>query len=115
MWECSPDIIPLFHHSSLLYSRARSFQTRIEKVTQRVAEKINAEHGDEDAETGKERQPPRRADINTRVGEHSAPGGNFGWYPDTQEAETGFRDNCRCHGKGTDDQRRLNHVWKDMT
>ena len=67
----------------VLYSRARSFQTRIEKVTERVAEKINTEHSDEDAETGKERQPPRRADINTRVGEHGAPGGNFGWHPDT--------------------------------
>src|SRR5499426_3841827 len=108
-------IIPSLQYSSLLYSRARSLQTRIEKVAQGVAEKINSEHGDEDAKTGKERQPPRGADIDARVGEHGAPGGNLGWNPDTQKAETGFGDDCRCHGKGADDQGRLDHVWQDMT
>src|SRR5215813_7697727 len=83
-------IIPSLQYSSLLYSRARSLQTRIEKVTQCVAEKINSEHGHEDAKTGKERQPPRGADIDARVGEHGAPGGNLGWNPDTQKAETGL-------------------------
>ena len=61
----------------LLHSRARSFQSRIEKVAQCIAEKIDAEYGDEDTETGKKRQPPRGADVNARVGEHGAPGGNF--------------------------------------
>ena len=37
VWECSPRIIPLFHHSSFLYSRGRSFQSRIEKVAPKGA------------------------------------------------------------------------------
>src|SRR4029450_10959451 len=98
-WGGSPHFNPLFHCSSLLYSRACSFQTRIEKVTQCVTEKIDTEHGDEDAETGKKRQPPGRADVDARVGEHGAPGRNFGWNSDTQKTETGFRDDCRCHGE----------------
>src|SRR5262249_60315740 len=97
-------IIPSLQYTSLLYSRARSLQTRIEKVTQCVAEKINSEHGDEDAKTGKERRPRRGADIDARDGEDSAPGGNLEWNPGTQKAETGFGEDCRGPSKGAENQ-----------
>ena len=88
----------------VLYSRARSFQTRIEKVTQRVAKKINAEHGDKDAEAGEKRQPPGGADIDARVGQHGAPGGDVRRHADAEEAQARFGDDRRRHGEGADDE-----------
>src|ERR1051326_5559383 len=61
----------------LSHSGAGSLQPRVEQIAQPVAEQIDAEHGEEDAQTGKQLQPPRRADIGAAVGQPAAPGRNF--------------------------------------
>src|SRR5439155_15364628 len=95
-------IIPIL----LLYPSSASLKPRVEEVAQRVAEEIDAEHGDEDAESGKERQPPSRADIDARIGQHRAPSGDLGRHADAEKAQARFGDDRRCHGEGADDQRR---------
>src|SRR5436309_13831469 len=87
-----------------LSSRPGSRQAGIENVAQAITEKIDAEDGDEDAEAGKERQPPCGADVNAGVGQHRAPGGNLRRYADAEKAQARFRDNGRSHGEGADDQ-----------
>src|SRR6187551_550010 len=101
-------------HRIFLYFCARSFQARVENIAQGVAEKINAEHGHENAQTGKKRQPPCGADVDTRVGEHRSPGGNLGRYTNAEKAQTRFRDERGRHREGADDERRLDQIGNDV-
>src|SRR2546422_11560458 len=87
-----------------LSSRPGSRQARIENVAQGVTEKIDAEDGGEDAQAGKERQPPCGADGNARVGQPRAPGGNLRRYADAKDAEPRFGDNGRTHVARAADQ-----------
>src|SRR6266576_5338763 len=100
---------------TLLHPRPHPLESWIEEIAQSVAEQIDTEHGDEYAHSRKERQPPGGADIDARIGEHGAPGGNFRRHADAEKAQARFGDNRRCHGEGSDDQRGLNQIWNDMT
>src|SRR5262249_2822097 len=68
---------------SSLHSRSCALEAWIKNIAECIAEQIDAKNCNKDAKTGKQRQPPRRADVDSCVGEHGAPGWNFGWHADT--------------------------------
>ena len=83
-------------------------------IAESIAEQVDAEHRHENAQTGKKRQPPGGADVDTRVREHRAPGGNLRRHADAEKAQARFGDDRRRHGKGADDQRGLNQIGNDV-
>src|SRR5215475_13574921 len=48
-------------------------QSRIERIAEPVTEQVDTEHGDQDRQARKRREPPRRGEVDASVGQHAAP------------------------------------------
>src|SRR3989338_7766271 len=68
-------------------TRSSPLQAGIQQVPERVAEQVDPQNREKDTEAWKQRQPPRGADVDARVGEHRAPGGDLGGNAETEKAQ----------------------------
>src|SRR5947208_5165657 len=87
----------------LSYEETRTSQeARVERVTKRVADKVEGEHRCEDRKTGERRDPRRVDDVAPARRQHVAPVRGRWLRPETEEAQAGGVDDRR-----TDVERRL--------
>src|SRR5215475_3923320 len=93
---------------------SRPLQPWIQKVSQPIAEQIDAEHREKNAQPRKQRKPPRGTDIGPPVGEHAAPGRDLRWNPKSEDGEGRFRYDRRGHRERTDHNRRLEQIGHDV-
>src|SRR5690625_4776012 len=77
----------------------------VERVVEGVADHVDGEHDDEDAQAGEECHPPCRAEVRLGVIEQRSPGGAVG-VTDTEEGEPGFGEDGGAHRhRGGDNDR----------
>src|SRR5262249_54152746 len=92
-------------------------QTRVEGVTQPIAYEVDGEDGEDDRETGKEREPPGAVDVLHAIEHHPPPGWGWRWDAQAKKAQAGLEDDhIRHHQRGDDDNRRRDirqHVTPD--
>src|SRR4051812_15448578 len=91
-----------------------ALEPRVENVAEPVTQEIDAEHGEEDAETWKQREPPGGADIAACVGKHATPGGYFRRHAEAKKAQARLRDDRRRHRESADHHRRLHQVGENV-
>ncbi len=98
----------------LLDPRSCPLQARVEDISQGVPEQVDTQDGHEDAQAGKERQPPGSADIDATVGQHRSPGWDLGGDTQPEEAQAGLPDDRRGHRERADDEAHLDQVREDV-
>ena len=76
-----------------------SYQTTV-NVAQAIAEQVDPEHRQENRHARKDAQPGRRADVVASVSQHRSPSRDCRRDSQTEEAQTGFRDDRARHREG---------------
>src|SRR4030095_16147236 len=82
-----------------------SFEPRIQRVADAVAEEVEAEHGEEDGGAGEGAQPWGLLEIAAAHGQHDAPRGRGGLRAHAEERERGLGKDAEGHReRGLDEQ-----------
>src|SRR6202034_4308315 len=94
---------------------ALPLQSRIEDVAQTVAEQIEAERGQSDAETRKQHHPPGFGRVVAAFGDDVAPARRRWRHADSEEAQRGLGENGVGEDEGHMDEQRADAVGQDVT
>src|SRR5436853_283437 len=94
-------------------------ETRIERIAQPVAEKIDGQHGQHDREPGEGGEPPRGGEVVPSIREHPAPGGRGRLHAEPEEGQGRLVDDHEGQLQGGHDddrgQRVGQHVAEEET
>src|ERR1700761_1269720 len=88
---------------------------RIEVITQRIADEVEAEHGEGHGQGREEHEVRRVEEMRTRVVEHRSPAWRGRWDAQAEEAERSLGEDDAAHADGSLHQQRLHHVGQDVT
>src|SRR3989442_12268297 len=80
-----------------------SYQIRIERVPQRVAQQVDGHDGDEEGRAGAEREPVARVDELPALGERAAPRRGRQRHAEAGEREPGPAEDRALQAAGPDD------------
>src|ERR1700678_3463474 len=94
---------------------ALALQSRIEDVAQAVAEQIEAQRGQSDAETRKQHHPPGFGRVVAAFGDDGAPTRGRRRHADPEEAQRGFGENGVGEDEGHMDEQRADAVGQNGT
>src|SRR5665213_175126 len=94
-----------------------AYAARIERVSQRVAEQVEAEHSRSDRETGRQRCPRGIAELIqvATVSDHAAPAGGRRLNAESKKRQCSFSHDRASNSESGGDHDRSNHIWKNVS
>ena len=87
---------------------------RVQVVPQRIAEEVEAQHGQRHGESREEHEMGRVEEVGARVVEHRAPAWRGSGDAEPEERQRGFGEDDSAHADRGLDEQRLHHVGQDV-